>query len=103
MENRDIVRTISEAFQQELPSTSRADEDAPIPFRGHEVELNGEWIPSSSDTWRAWCGRRRLWGIEFHGDVYAIGSPDGTTPWTGPRTCPCEACQRHVTPENRYN
>lgn len=98
-EDRDIVRDISDSLGFGRSGAS----DSLVPFKGHEVQLDGEWVPTSQETWRSWLGPRRLWGVEYHGDVYELGTGDGSPPWRGARVCPCDTCQRHVAPDNRYN
>lgn len=73
------------------------------PSRGLSVMVDELWIPADLKMWRAWTGRRAVWGLEFHGDVYAVDSEDDSTPFTGARTCACDDCQRHVTLDERKN
>lgn len=101
MEDNELF-DIVEAFQRELSHQPSPVSDGAIPFKGHEVLLGSEWMPSSPETWRSWTGLRRLWGVEYHGDVYAYGST-GETPWRGLRHCYCETCQRHVESKFRPN
>jgi hypothetical protein len=54
-------------------------------------------------VWRSWTGLRAVWGVPFHGPVYALADGDDTTPWDGPRTCGCATCQAHVAPDVRPN
>ena len=77
--------------------------DEAIPVRGLEVHLGNDWIPITADMWRSWTGRRRIWGIEHHGPVYAVGTQDESTPWTGVRECACSTCQAHVEPTLKPN
>lgn len=77
--------------------------DEIIPHDGLEVCLTGEdWIPASKGLWRSWTGRRRVWGIEFHGEVFNMDRPDDSI-FTGKRTCFCSVCQTHVEGKFRPN
>lgn len=64
---------------------------------------NDVWENSDLRTWRAWTGRRKIWGIEHHGPVYVIDSKDDTKPYTGSRMCKCDACQVHVDSRVKSN
>lgn len=79
------------------------EDDTAPPKSGLDIEAAGSWLSVGGDVWRAWSGRRMLWGIEYHGPVYALGTPEGSQPWDGARTCGCHECQRHVRPELRPN
>lgn len=61
------------------------------------------WIPVQRPLWRSWTGMRAVWGIDYHGPVYSIDSKTDSVPWTGPRICPCDKCQQHVSSESRTN
>jgi hypothetical protein len=77
--------------------------DEIIPHEGLEVCLTGEdWIPTTGTLWRSWTGRRRIWGLEYHGPVFNIDRPDGT-PFAGKRSCGCSVCQEHVESKFRPN
>lgn len=71
---------------------------------GLQVEvIEGEWEHSDLRTWRAWTGRRRVWSVEYHGQVYVIDSKDDSHPYTGKRTCRCSVCQTHVVAAAKSN
>jgi len=70
---------------------------------GVAVMLNGAWIPSDRKLWRSWTGRRAVWGLEYHGPIYAMESTNDSTPWDGPRECNCDKCQSNVKPTSRSN
>lgn len=76
--------------------------DAPVPPPPLEIEADGKWIAADLSVWRAWTGRRTVWGMEYHGPVYALHAKD-ETPWDGPRVCVCGKCQQHVRAEHRPN
>lgn len=86
-----------------LGAGATPDSDEAIPTRGLEARIGNDWIPVTSDVWSSWTGRRRIWGMEHHGPVYAFGAPEGTPPWTGARECYCSSCQAHVEPTLRPN
>ena len=67
-----------------------------------QVEVGDTWIPATPEVWRAWSGRRSVWGTEYHGPVYALGAPE-EVPWDGSRICSCPKCQEHVRPTLKYN
>lgn len=69
-----------------------------------EVQVHGEqWLPVSTEIWRAWTGPRRVWGIEYHGPVFPLGAADESKPYDGARVCRCRQCQEHVHPTARPN
>ena len=71
---------------------------------GLMIELSqGEWEHSDYKTWRAWSGRRRIWGLEHHGVIYFINSKDDSNPYTGSRICKCSVCQTDVHPTIKAN
>ena len=76
--------------------------DAPSPTSTLEIEVGDKWIPAEAPLWRAWTGRRTVWGMEYHGPVYTLEDKDGA-PWDGPRVCGCHKCQAHVRAEHRPN
>ncbi len=67
-----------------------------------QIEHTDHPVPASPDVWRAWTGRRYVFGVEYHGPVYPLGK-DETVPWTGARVCSCSTCQSHVIPTLRPN
>ena len=79
-----------------------AGADSPSPTSALEIEVGDNWIPAESQLWRAWTGRRTVWGMEYHGPVYSLGGV-ADEPWDGPRVCKCNKCQQHVRPEHRPN
>lgn len=77
-------------------------DDSPSTTSSLKIEVGDNWIPAEVPLWRAWTGRRTVWGMEYHGPVYTLdGATD--TPWDGPRVCVCHKCQQHVRPEHRPN
>lgn len=89
-----------ETIFQELHKVGETD--TVFNHSGYEVRLNDDWVPSPPDVWRSWTGLRKLWGIEFHGDIYTYGE-NTATPWKGFRECNCSVCQKHVSPQFKYN
>ena len=92
---------------QELRGLASAPYEEPdeenLPLCGPvEIKVNASWIPTTSEVFRSWTGRRRIWGIEYHGPVYVLGKPQETT-YTGARLCPCAVCQETVEPRFRTN
>jgi hypothetical protein len=79
-----------------------ADVTSAMP-RTFEILYADEWIAADRSVWRSWTGRRRLWGVEYHGDVYDVRTTDDDAAWDGPRTCHCVTCQRNVRPACRPN
>ena len=79
-----------------------AGADSPSPTSALEIEVGDNWIPAESQLWRAWTGRRTVWGMEYHGPVYVMGAKEETL-FTGKRICPCAECQKSVVPEFKYN
>ena len=77
--------------------------DEPSATSRTEILLGDDWIPVEYSFWRAWTGRRMLWGHEFHGPVYLMDSPPEAAPWDGPRQCLCSTCQRHVQASMKCN
>jgi hypothetical protein len=66
-------------------------------YTGLQIEISdGEWQHSDHVTWRAWTGRRRIWGLEHHGPVYVLNSKDDSVAYTGRRFCKCSICQSHI-------
>jgi hypothetical protein len=77
--------------------------DEIIPHVGLEVNVAGdEWIPATQVLWRSWTGRRKVWGMEYHGPVFNIDRDD-SVPFSGKRVCGCAICQEHVSPEMKPN
>jgi hypothetical protein len=98
------AKLIAESIVEEaLRSEFVNDEVVAQGATGLEVEVEGDWIPTSIDVWRAWTGRRKLWGFEHHGPVYSFGHSDESPPYAGRRVCNCGKCQLHVKPELRPN
>lgn len=86
-----------------LAATTLVGPDAPIPDVGLQIWDGEVWIPSTAEVWRSYVGPRRVWGIDWHGPVYAVDDGDSGTPWRGPRSCGCPKCQEHVLPEYKPN
>jgi len=77
--------------------------DEIIPHVGLEVNVAAdEWIPATQVLWRSWTGRRKVWGMEYHGPVFNIDRDD-SVPFSGKRICGCKICQEHVSPEMKPN
>ena len=108
----DAVAEILESVAQDLAGefgnnpevvfTSVPPEDIRPSF-GLSVLVKDTWVEAERSTWRSWTGRRAIWGLEYHGDVYKFDSEDDSTPWTGRRSCGCATCQRHVVVESKTN
>jgi hypothetical protein len=77
--------------------------DDVMPTTGLQVEVDGVMLPATREVWRSWTGPRAVWGVPWHGPIYAMGSADDSRPWDGPRVCRCGTCQEHVTPDSRAN
>ena len=69
---------------------------------GYEIRMpdTGEWLMTNQEMFAAWLGDRRVWGIPYHGPVYAAGS---RTVYTGSRLCGCSVCQMNVNPKDKPN
>lgn len=80
------------------------EEQAESPTPSHlQIDTGTGWIPAEVEVWRAWAGPRAIWGVPYHGPVYALGAPADSPPWNGPRVCRCDTCQTHVSPDRRPN
>ena len=89
----EVAKQIEDAFA--LPATPFPTDEI-IPHQGLTVEVaDGEWIPSTQVLWRSWTGRRKVWGLEWHGPVFNIDRDD-SVPYMGKRVCTCSVCQEHV-------
>ena len=89
----EVAKQIEDDFT--LPSTPFPTDEI-IPHQGLAIEVaDGEWIPSTQVLWRSWTGRRKVWGLEWHGPVFNIDRDD-SVPYTGKRVCTCTICQEHV-------
>lgn len=96
----EVTKQLEDAFA--LP-TSASPTDEIIPHMGLEVEVaEGDWIPSTQVLWRSWTGRRKVWGIEYHGPVFNIDRDDSSL-WTGKRVCTCDKCQENVSSSMKPN
>lgn len=73
-----------------------------VPTAGLQIMSTGSWIAVDPRIWRAWTGRRAVWGLEHHGPVYEIDTHPEKL-WTGKRTCPCSVCQASVSELMRPN
>lgn len=93
---RQIASLITDSVAQ--PPT-----DEILPTTGLQVLTEDSWMPATREVWRSWVGHRAVWGMPYHGPVYALGASDDAAPWTGPRTCSCLTCQAHVAPDSRLN
>ena len=77
--------------------------DEIIPHVGLTIEVaEGEWIPSTQVLWRSWTGRRKVWGMEYHGPVFNVDRDD-SVPYVGKRVCTCSKCQEHVESSMKPN
>lgn len=81
---------------------SQSDAPKPSHFQIDAIG-DGSWVPVAEEVWRAWAGPRAVWGVPYHGPVYALGAPPDSPPWTGARSCRCDTCQAHVAPDRRPN
>jgi hypothetical protein len=73
--------------------------DEALPLTGLEIctdHATDTWISADRNLWRSWTGRRKIWGIEYHGPVYNLDSPEDSAPWSGIRSCSCQICQKNV-------
>lgn len=95
----DTRRIADMIIQEAFNTSSPAEASNP----GLTVEVSDVWLPVTRDVWSAWTGRRSVWGIEYHGPVTALGAPEGSPPFTGPRVCRCDTCQAHVDPTQKSN
>lgn len=98
----DKIETLTTLLSLISSSSVYADDGA-APNTGLQVLEGDAWMPASREVWRSWTGLRAVWGVPFHGPVYALADGDDTTPWDGPRTCGCATCQAHVAPDVRPN
>lgn len=85
MDVHALIEDLIAAEAELMPGT-----DEMMPRTGLEVEDHDVWQPATESVWRAWTGRRAVWGIEYHGPVYAIGASEDAGPWTGSRVCACK-------------
>jgi hypothetical protein len=77
-------------------------DDEVVRATGLTILVHDTWIPTDIRIWRAWTGRRALWGQEYHGPVFLIDSRVDRQ-WGGKRTCTCPTCQSTVPAELRPN
>ncbi len=78
-------------------------DDVVLPSNGCEIEVGDTWIPVTSEVWRSWTGRRKVWGMEHHGPIFYFDKPGRDKPYEGKRICNCDKCQQFVSPGDRYN
>ena len=96
----EVTKQLEDAFT--LPAAPFPTDEI-IPHVGLTVEMApGEWIPSTQVLWRSWTGRRKVWGMEYHGPVFIIDRDD-SVPFSGKRVCGCSKCQEHVAPVSKHN
>lgn len=100
-----VLKTLTESLiriaeNMEIPHTQ--DTATGNSSAALQIEVSGLPVPTTIDVWRAWTGRRFVFGLEHHGPVYELGK-DESTPWSGARVCPCDTCQSHVIPTLRPN
>jgi hypothetical protein len=89
----EATKLLEDAFA--LPATPLPTDEI-IPHVGLTIEVaEGEWIPSTQVLWRSWTGRRKVWGMEYHGPVFNVDRDD-SVPYAGKRVCLCSKCQEHV-------
>ena len=101
MTETTTVEAVAEAWAEALTEVLGTTDASPGTTTGLQVMSEGTWVPSTRELWTAWTGRRAVWGVEFHGPVYLVGTTDVT--WTGSRACPCARCQSTVVPGSRRN
>lgn len=110
----DILDDLIKQFKKTVPLPADGSSASPplqgvkfddaVPVTGMDVEVgDGTYIPADKNTWRSWTGLRKLLGQDFHGPVYNFGSPEGSKPYAGFRTCSCSKCQEHVAVAFKYN
>ena len=100
----DKLTKIVEEQEKESSTISRTDES--LKTRGLEIctDSAGDiWEPAELNLWRSWTGRRKIWGMEYHGPVYIVDSPEDSPPFTGLRVCKCNICQAHVDVKLKAN
>jgi hypothetical protein len=98
-----IDKTLQEAVEKVLTQAayeSPSGSDVAPETTGFEVMLGEMWIHVEPSVWRSWTDRRRLWGQDYHGMVYNLGTD---LPYTGRRACNCLKCQESVEPALRPN
>jgi threonine dehydrogenase-like Zn-dependent dehydrogenase len=96
------TKSLAEALIQVATSDALPPDDDIEVNNNLEILIKDQWVSVQIDVWRAWSGLRTIWGHEYHGPVYALGTPTDT-PWTGARVCMCTTCQTHVEPKYRPN
>lgn len=69
----------------------------------YQVKYGEDWIETTEAIFRSWTGLRRVNGDDHHGPVYNFGTDDKIIPYTGNRTCGCEACQVNVEAKFKKN
>lgn len=62
-----------------------------------EVDVSGTWTAVAPEVFSAWTGARRVDGVMHHGPIFNLGTD---VVYTGPRSCPCAACE--ATVEHRH-
>lgn len=97
-----MEETETQLTTEEAPKAPVSLSDVVVPTNGLSVMVEDMWLPSPTDAWNAFTGRRAVWGVEWHGTVKAIDAK-GDVPWTGPRVCRCPTCQTHVEDKYRPN
>ena len=98
---QEVLEKITALLAEHDSSPALTDEV--LPTTGLQVLTEDTWLPATREVWRSWVGLRAVWGIPYHGPVYAMGTREDAVPWTGPRTCRCNTCQEHVSPVARPN
>lgn len=98
-EFRKVLEEAIDYIQHTYPPMQSAQENT-----GLEIEVQPDvWEYTNLRTWRAWTGRRKIWGFEHHGPVYIVDSKDDSKPYEGARVCKCSLCQAHVLPTLKSN
>jgi hypothetical protein len=102
-----FLDTLAEALEAAAPGPEASYEDPAMAdvalSNGLMCLVQDTWMPVEVQVWRSWTGRRAIFGMEYHGPVYSMNSPDDSEPFDGRRACSCDSCQLHVAPEKRPN